>query len=42
MVARSWGGFMIITGQWIFLYNLYKTATAPAAKAIPQEAEAKA
>jgi len=33
---------MIITGQWIFLYNLYKTATAPAAKAIPQEAEAKA
>ncbi len=35
MVARSWGGFMIITGQWIFLYNLYRTATAPAHKAIP-------
>jgi len=35
MVARSWGGFMIITGQWIFLYNLYRTATAPASKAVP-------
>ncbi len=29
MVARSWGGFLIITGQWIFLYNAYRMATSP-------------
>lgn len=28
MVARSWGGMMIIVGQWIFLYNIFRMATS--------------